>query len=48
MLTGSQDAVSIELKKGGCIAMRVRSRPDKGGAELLWMLTPRQLRKLRK
>jgi phosphohistidine phosphatase len=48
MLTGSQDAVSIELKKGGCIAMRVLSRPDKGGAELLWMLTPRQLRKLRK
>ncbi len=48
LLTGSTDAAKMSLKKGGCIALDVPARPDKGGAELLWMLTPRQLRKLRK
>ncbi len=48
MLTGSADGAKIVLKKGGCIALDVPARAEKGGAELLWILTPRQLRKLRK
>jgi len=48
VLTGSPDGVNLELKKGGCVALQVPARPDKGGAQLLWLLTPRQLRTLRK
>jgi phosphohistidine phosphatase len=48
LLTGSTDGGKLELKKGGCIALSVAARAEKGGAELMWMLTPRQLRKLRK
>jgi phosphohistidine phosphatase len=48
MLTGSPGGLSIDLKKGGCIALEVPARTDKGGAKLVWMLTPRQLRRLRK
>jgi len=48
VLTGSPTGAHLELKKGGCVALHVPSRPDKGGAQLLWLLTPRQLRTLRK
>ena len=48
LLTGSPDSAKVTLKKGGCIALKMSVRPDKGGADLLWMLTPRQLRNLRK
>ena len=48
VMTGSPEGAKLELKKGGCIALHVPARPDKGGAELMWMLTPRQLRTLRK
>jgi len=48
VLTGSPEGARMQLKKGGFVALSVPSRPDKGGAELLWMLTPRQLRNLRK
>jgi phosphohistidine phosphatase len=48
VMTGSPEGAMLGLKKGGCIALRVQSRPEKGGSELLWMLTPRQLRTLRK
>jgi phosphohistidine phosphatase len=48
LLTGSPEGASIGLKKGGCIALAVPTRADKGGAQLRWMLTPRQLRRLRK
>ena len=49
LLTGAHDSVRINLKKGACMALSVpAARIDKGGAELLWMLTARQLRKLRK
>lgn len=47
-MTGSPEGAVLELKKGGCIALHVPARPDRGGAELMWMLTPRQLRTLRK
>lgn len=48
VMTGSSEGAVMELKKGGCIALHLPARADKGGAELLWMLTPRQLRTLRK
>ena len=48
MLTGSPEGAKLTLKKGGCIALKMPARPDKGGAEMLWMLAPRQLRNLRK
>jgi len=48
LMTGSIDTPKLALKKGGCIALQVPSRLERGGAELLWMLTSRQLRKLRK
>lgn len=48
ILTGSTEDLKLELKKGACIAMHVSPRLEKGGSELLWMLTSRQLRKLRK
>jgi hypothetical protein len=48
LLTGSADAIHLRLKKGGCVALDVPRRFDQGGAELKWMLTPRQLRRLRK
>jgi phosphohistidine phosphatase len=48
LLTGSPGGLSIDLRKGGCIALDVPARSDKGGAKLDWMLTPRQLRRLRK
>ena len=47
ILTGSAEGIKMDLKKGGCIALRLSARPEKGGSELLWVLTPRQLRKLR-
>jgi len=48
LLTGSTDALHIDLKKGGCIAIELPNRSGKGGPELRWILTPRQLRRLRK
>lgn len=48
LLTGSSDLVHVRLKKGGCVALELPSRFEPGGAELHWMLTQRQLRKLRR
>jgi phosphohistidine phosphatase len=48
LLSGSPGAFSIDLKKGGCIALEVPSRAERGAAKLLWMLTPRQMRRMRK
>jgi phosphohistidine phosphatase len=48
ILTGSTDGLRLELKKGACVALHVSQRLDKGDSEMLWMLTSRQLRKLRK
>jgi phosphohistidine phosphatase len=38
----------IRLKKGGCVALDQPNGFEPGGAELLWMLTQRHLRKLRR
>jgi phosphohistidine phosphatase len=53
LLTGSPTGASIDLKKGGMIAvdtgalLRASGRPATG-ATLLWHATPRQLRKMRR
>jgi phosphohistidine phosphatase len=47
LVAGSPDAVRLELKKGGLIALELSGRADRAGM-LLFMLTPRQLRRLRK
>jgi phosphohistidine phosphatase len=48
LLTGSPAGVHLLLRKGGCIALELPARFERGGAELQWMLTHRQLRKMRK
>lgn len=48
MLTESSEAVGIRLKQGGVIALEFGDRIQRGGAQLRWMLTQRQLRQLRK
>jgi len=48
LLTGTADALHIRLKKGGCVALELPKRFERASAELRWMMTPRQLRRLRK
>jgi phosphohistidine phosphatase SixA len=48
VLTGAPDKLRLQLRKGGCAALEISRLPDRGGGELLWMLTPRQLRKVSK
>jgi phosphohistidine phosphatase len=48
LLTRSPDRLRIQLKKGGCIALEFTSGLEAGRGELLWILTQRQLRRLRK
>lgn len=48
LLTGSGEMVHSQFKKGGCVALAVLEKIGRGDAELLWMLTNRQLRSLRK
>jgi len=48
LLTGTGDVAHLRLKTGGCIAIDLPARFDRGGGELRWMLTHRQLRQMRK
>jgi phosphohistidine phosphatase len=48
LLTGAGDAAHLKLKTGGCIAIDLPARFERGGGELRWMLTHRQLRQMRK
>jgi phosphohistidine phosphatase len=48
LLAATPEAVNINLKKGGLISLEVPARPERGGASLQWMLTPRQMRKIGK
>jgi len=48
LLTGSAKSVSFDFKKSGMIALELNNGFERGGAQLLWVLTPRQLRRLRK
>jgi len=45
LLTGSVDGVHIDLKKGGCVALRVRTAAPRA-AILEWVGTPRMLRRV--
>jgi phosphohistidine phosphatase len=48
LVTGSADVLKVRLKQGGCIALDFPDRFERGHAELLWMMTQRQLRRARK
>jgi phosphohistidine phosphatase len=48
LLTGSSERVSLQFKKGGCVALELPERAERAPSELLWMMTQGQLRKLRK
>jgi phosphohistidine phosphatase len=48
LLTGAADKLHLRLRKGGCVALELPiGRLERGGAELHWMMTQRQLRKLK-
>jgi phosphohistidine phosphatase len=48
LLTGAPDGMHLRMRKGGCAALELPASGIQGGAaELLWMMTQRQLRKLR-
>jgi len=48
LLLNSNGTVPIRFKKGACVALAFAKNVEPGAAELRWMLTQRQLRKLRK
>ena len=49
LLTGEPDGMHLRLRKGACVALEMPAKNiARGSAELLWMMTQRQLRKLRK
>jgi phosphohistidine phosphatase len=48
LLTTSEGAVAIRLKKGACVALNLPKTIEPGAAELRWLLTQRHLRKLGK
>jgi phosphohistidine phosphatase len=48
LLSGSASAVNIGLKKSGIIALELRDGIERGSAQLCWMLTSRQLRRMRR
>ena len=45
LLTGSIDGLHLELKKGGCMAIEIRTLAPRV-ATLAWLVTPRTLRKV--
>ena len=45
LLTGSIDGMHLDLKKGGCIAIDIRTLAPRV-ASLAWLATPRTLRKI--
>jgi phosphohistidine phosphatase len=47
MLTASSESVGIKLKPGSAIALEFPDRVERGGAQLRWMMTQRQLRQHR-
>jgi phosphohistidine phosphatase len=46
LLTGSAQAVRIQFRKGGAVAIELQETRRKGPGSLRWMLAPRQLRAL--
>lgn len=48
LLLTSTGNLAIRFKKGACVALDIPKTIEPGAAELRWLLTQRQLRKLRK
>jgi len=48
LLSGSASALNINLKKSGIIALELRDGIERGSAQLCWMMTSRQLRRMRR
>ncbi len=48
LLAGSPDRIHLQFKKGACVALALGDHAERGGGELLWMMTQGQLRKFRK
>lgn len=48
LLTGSANSLALDLKKCGLVALELPNGVGRAHAQLCWMLTPRQLRRLRK
>jgi phosphohistidine phosphatase len=49
LLTGEPDVMHLRMRKGGCVALELPAgRIQPRAAELIWMMTQRQLRQLRK
>jgi phosphohistidine phosphatase len=48
LLLTPNGTVAIRFKKGACLALDLPKAVEPGAGELLWMLTQRQLRKLRR
>jgi len=46
LLAGDEDAVRMDLKKGGAIALALPGRVEARAAVLIWTATPRMLRRL--
>jgi len=46
LLTGAQSLVALPFKKGGVAAIEVANLPPRSAAELLWFMSPKQLRAL--
>jgi phosphohistidine phosphatase len=46
MLTGSEDRMDLDFKKGGTVCLQFPAEPQPGRATLLWYLTPRLARSL--
>jgi len=48
-LTGEPDGMHLRLRKGGCVALELPAKKiERGAAELLWMMSQRQLRRVRR
>lgn len=46
LLTGDANMLTMDLKKGGVIGLRLEGEPCAGAATLTWLLTPKVLRAL--
>jgi phosphohistidine phosphatase len=56
LITGSAEGMRIDFKKGAALALRIKHRTERdgttsglsAGAEILWMITPRLVRRMRR
>ena len=48
LLSGSTRGLTLDLKKGGLIGLRLPDGVQRSGAQLCWMFTSRHLRRIGK